>query len=420
MGRDSGGHLEVTLQNSKILARYAIGPGGRKGREWAIRDFVIKGAGEDQAGKYIDACASRGFLERAWVKRDDADVKTVRLRFDDGNCQDVSIFRDRLFLRIDYVKYGVNIVDIGSPGGGEGRYVFHGADGWKRGYEALPKSYYNRYSPDGYRDVRDGGSLSYNGWFIMGVYNEASGRGFGRIAPVEHINIIKLLLNRGFELFAHLGGGHRPYTGYLFAVTGGAEGVIPLGRRLADGVLWEIEGLGPDEPARMIKVAACLRQGWFGKALAEAEKELDSKDPADAEEARKVVEALESHAEKSRKEYADLKALYPASAAEALAKLAQRYGSTKAGRELSSEARAWNREPAAARAKRARRIYEIAAGAAEKLEGEATDPKFTRRHAREIGTIVQCARELRKRYPGTSSCRHVLALLETLGIDLPE
>lgn len=240
-----GGRLTVTLENSIFLARYGIGRGGRKGHEWAFRDLIIKAFDEDQAGKYIDACATRGFLAEATIVRDEADIKTVRLRFDDGLRQDISIFPDKPYLRIDYGRYGVNVVDIGSPGGGEGQYEIYGADKWHRRYELYPNFYYNRYRGDvggenmTRLDVEDGGPLAYKGHFIMGVYNPANGRGFGRVAPVRHVDIVKLLFNRGFELFAHYHRPKRPYTSYLYVVTAGATDVISTGKAIVD------EAVGP-------------------------------------------------------------------------------------------------------------------------------------------------------------------------------
>jgi len=243
ISQDPEGNSEVTLQNSILRARYAIGPGGRKGKEWAIRDLIIKDAREDQAGRYIDACATRGFLTNASVIRDEADVKTVRLRFDDGCVQDVSIFPHAPYLRINYLNYGVNVVDIGAPGGGPGEYEIYGAEGWHRGYEAYPYSYYNRYAGDvGTENVEgvdpeDAASLNYKGYFIMGVYNPTNGRGFGRVAAVRDISIIKLLHNRGFELFPHFRRRKEPYTGYLYVVTGGAGDVISTGKHIVDEVI---------------------------------------------------------------------------------------------------------------------------------------------------------------------------------------
>ena len=40
VGQMPGNRLLVTLENHIFLARYAVGRGGRKGNEWAIRDLV--------------------------------------------------------------------------------------------------------------------------------------------------------------------------------------------------------------------------------------------------------------------------------------------------------------------------------------------------------------------------------------------
>ncbi len=255
VGKDANGKLEVTLENRLFLARYAIGPGGRKGQEWAIRDLIIKSAKENQAGRFIDACATRGFLTRATVTRDDPSVKTVRMTFDDDHVQDVSIYKGKPWLKIEYISYGVNTVDIGSPGGvSEGRYEIHGAGKWRRKYVIHPKSYYNRFPADkGKENVKEpdpsnGGPLSYKGYFIMGVYNPKNRRGFGRVAPVSRINIIKLLWNRGFELFPNLGGDKKPYTAYLFVNEAGSRGIVTLGKRIVDEVARCEEGIGGPRP----------------------------------------------------------------------------------------------------------------------------------------------------------------------------
>jgi len=255
IGDDADGHLEVVLENGIFLARYGIGEGGKKGREWAIRDLVIKAAdGEDQAGSYIDACASRGFLDSAEVIREAPGSKTVRLTFDDGNCHDVTIRAGKPYLRMDYWRYGVNVVDIGSPGGGTGEYVFRGGEKWRREYVGYPKSYYNRYAKDvGQENVTavdptDGGPLAYREHYIMAVVNPANGRGFGRVAPVRHVKIIKLLFDKGFELFAHLGDRHEPYTSYVFLVTERKDQAMALGKQIVDTEIVPSEGVGGPRP----------------------------------------------------------------------------------------------------------------------------------------------------------------------------
>jgi hypothetical protein len=72
----------------------------------------------------------------------------------------------------------------------------------------------------------------------MGVYNPANGRGFGRVAPVERVTIIKLLTfgpKRGFELFPW---GEGENTQYLFVVTGGGKDeILKTGKQLVEGAI---------------------------------------------------------------------------------------------------------------------------------------------------------------------------------------
>jgi len=74
------------------------------------------------------------------------------------------------------------------------------------------------------------GPLNYDGWYIMGVYLENSGLGFGRVMPVENMRVIKLLWNKGFELFPK----GENVECFLFLFTGGGDDVINIGKKLAD------------------------------------------------------------------------------------------------------------------------------------------------------------------------------------------
>ncbi len=248
----------VVLENSVLRVEYL--PFFADFDQFAIRHFTIKtgGAGDQVCGcgqhYYIDADAGRGVLADAWIAQDDDQRKTVHLEwYQNGSTSrriihEVSIFPWGCFLRVDYidVKYGTNLVDLGTPGGVmNGAHVAYGADQWVRGYvthDYAPTvgSYYNRYGPDGVNDPADGGSLNYNDHFIVGVYNPANGVGFGRVAPIADTSILKLLLTessrRGLELFPYpFGLSHPPFTGYIFGVTGGgATELLNRGMMLAD------------------------------------------------------------------------------------------------------------------------------------------------------------------------------------------
>jgi hypothetical protein len=78
--------------------------------------------------------------------------------------------------------------------------------------------------------------LEYRGKFILGAYEKATGRGYGRVMPIADVDVVKLLFSRGFEMFPHYQPRReqRSFTGYLFVATGGAEEIVALGKRLAE------------------------------------------------------------------------------------------------------------------------------------------------------------------------------------------
>jgi len=264
ISKDADGAFEVLLENSQLRVRY-----GRcfmaNGPEWSesppyenfIREFFIKSVNQDQIRdresdrmiNLIDAAAWRAEMTNVTVVCDDAEKITVRLDWDcykwGKNAYEVSLIKDQPFLKIDYLDYFVNIVDIASPGGtNQGVYEIYGADRWIRPYTFYEKMYFDRCPNDiGYEnmtEIEDPAPLNYRGWFIMGIYNPENGIGFGRVAPVADVDVIKLLFEddklgkRGFELFPHFHRAHEPFTCYLFAVTGGASGVLELGKKIAD------------------------------------------------------------------------------------------------------------------------------------------------------------------------------------------
>jgi hypothetical protein len=241
---DQNGDLEVILENSEILVRWARRDyDGGLYQETVIRELVAKDVGENQAGcddlgmSWYGSAEGRGLLTDAQVIHFGPDRITVRLEWNERKgIQEVSIFPDSTYVQVDYIKYGVNIVDIGCPGYSR-TYEIYGAGDWIREYVEYPESYYNRYPGDGINDPVDGGSLNYNGSFIMGLHNSGNGHGYGRVMPVAAIPIIKLLPwhGKGFEVFPYYQQGHQPFTGYIYVVTGGAAEIITAGQALADG-----------------------------------------------------------------------------------------------------------------------------------------------------------------------------------------
>jgi len=243
VGLDGNGEWFVVLENSQIRVRYAYFVNGAGLPETSIVDLIIKSVNEDQVGsppdRLLDATTQRVAMTNATIIYNGTDRKTVRLTWDDNifgeDIQEVSIYPNSTYIKIDYIKYGLNLVEIGSPGGSTGSYKFYGAESWIRGYDLYPDSYYNRYPPDGYNDPANAGSLNYNGYFIGGIYRSSNNRGYARVMPVSATNIIKLLFNRGFEWYAYYGQMHQAFTSYLYVVTGGASEIVSVGQQLADG-----------------------------------------------------------------------------------------------------------------------------------------------------------------------------------------
>ena len=232
----------VILENRRLWIRWARRDYEDGYRETVIRDFVDKSTGDNHAGhddldmSWYGEAEGRGPLTNAYAMHEAPDRLSLRLEWNGGKgVQEVSIFPDSPYVKLDYVRYGVNIVDIGDPGYSR-MHWFYGAADWIRRYVDYPESYYNRYPGDGIDDSADGGSLNYRGSFIMGLYNEQTGRGYGRVMPMMATPIIKLLpwKGRGFEVFPYFGETKRPFTGYLYAVTSGEAELGALGRHLAD------------------------------------------------------------------------------------------------------------------------------------------------------------------------------------------
>ncbi len=241
VGSDADGYLYALFENVDIQVKYGHFFENRD--QSAIVLFKLKDGGyQDQSGRYIDATSNRGVLTKAVITYDGDDRKSVWLEWDDGTkIQEVSIFPTGAYLRIDYFRYGTNLVDQGSPGGSSsgGSYEFYGNSCWldcvtPRGYVLYPQSYYNRYDA-GYTDPANGGSLNYNGSFIGGIYQAASGNGYARALPVPTINIIKLLSSRGFEWYPYFGSSSKPaYRSWLYGVTDGASEVLATGQNLVN------------------------------------------------------------------------------------------------------------------------------------------------------------------------------------------
>ena len=247
----------VVLENRHIRVEYAP---IRNKRQFLIRKFVIKAFDEDQIvhrDKFMEADSQRGPLKEARVIYDGVERKTVRLEwyvwrinsqsvdFTKTIIHHVTIYPDGPFLQLDYVdiRAGLHLVDGGEPGGViSGEHIAFGGDTWIRPYILHNQGqglYYSRDPAEGLDDPLDGGPLNYNDHFIFGVFNPANGRGFGRVLPVEHSDIVKLIFSEtqrgGWEFFWD--NKNDVVRSYLYAVlSGGGTEVLSTGQDLADSV----------------------------------------------------------------------------------------------------------------------------------------------------------------------------------------
>jgi hypothetical protein len=228
----------ATLENSRLRVRYGQYESKDVGTKDAMIELTILPAGVNLAGR-IDSRSANGSkgksnrLTSVAVLHDGADCKTVHLDYGEGAAvEDVSIYPDAPWLEITYHHHDVNIFDTAGPkldyeilGAGE----WASARGWKERYPAYPESYYRK-------EWSAPGPLEYRGQLILGAYDPATGRGYGRVMPTSDVDVVKLLFSRGFEIFPHYQP-RRPQTtfsGYLFVVTGGAEEILSRGKELAD------------------------------------------------------------------------------------------------------------------------------------------------------------------------------------------
>jgi hypothetical protein len=248
-----GGGKKVVLENSRLKCTYSK----YRTRHYycttdqtAITELINKSAGgtDQVAGEFLDAQArtfefDRGLLTTAEIIYDKADRKTVRLFWDNsfGSIQDVTVFPDKPFLRIDYHRYYRLISDLGSAGGNDNVwFAINGAAGWtpsvvggNRYRLTHPRAYWR---PALHNHDADAGSLNYKNFLVMASFNRGNGQGWGRVMPISDIAMVKLLWMRGFEWLPDEQPGEpcHPFAGYLYVGTGSEAGLIAAGKQVAD------------------------------------------------------------------------------------------------------------------------------------------------------------------------------------------
>ena len=233
----SGDDWEVILENQQLFVRYTPARMGNLTKD-RITEFRLKEPNKMIAtaldGRHADKDQAFFRMSDAAVESERADRKTVRLVFD-KRVEHVSILKGVPVIEIKYDQ-GRHNLDYRIKGD---TYVFYGEDAWQanRAWDKKHPTLRDEYDPTGsyYRAEWEGPSmLSYKGWMIMGFYDSETGFGAGMLLPANVVRWIKLVAWKGFGGFERwMAGRHRAY---LYAVTGGAEEILSVGKKLAETV----------------------------------------------------------------------------------------------------------------------------------------------------------------------------------------
>lgn len=225
--------------------------------DFCIRDWFLKSQKQDQVDVCIDGSALRPVCSKIDLICDDENTKTIECTYGESLIfkQRYTFYRDRLYIKIDYVEYPTdwyNIVDLCTPGGITERYKaetrFYGQEDFKNRIAYHDSAYWNlHFDPlkDIYKkiDIPEKSSIVYKGHLIMAVGNPKTGMGFCRIMPVwtpksGGIRTIKVLWGLGFETFPATGDQAvnciKAFTGYIFFFNNGLDKAIEFGTKLVD------------------------------------------------------------------------------------------------------------------------------------------------------------------------------------------
>jgi hypothetical protein len=246
----------ILLENQSIRIRYNAKRFADGNKDHVITDFLVKKSGGQLAigdqldGIWMNADEGRGQITSASVAFDSAERKTLHVEWDNGKViQEFTLWPERPVVRIDYLKCGINIVDMVSS---VDSFEVYGAKAWQvtrakvtntallnhpNPHHRLTKELYPKYpfplvaGKDWEKlEIAD---LTYHHHFILGAYNRETGLGFGRVYPAQDANYIKLL-NTGFEVFPNWQQSQRRFSSYLYAVTDGSEELLSAGMAVAD------------------------------------------------------------------------------------------------------------------------------------------------------------------------------------------
>ncbi len=272
----------VTFENDFFIATLATQSGGVNtgGVESVMRSCLLKATNTNVVGAFMDASTFRGVLSNAVVVDNPDSSKSVTLTYATGTPPTTSVYtlyRDRPYIKMFYSLFtSSSLFNIVEFPGIVGEFRIYGSQSWLRTLAAsyYPCAYFNAYetSVGGCTygpDPIDGGSLNYNGYFVM-AYGQvgANGSGYGRTSPF-YTNpgggfcIIKLFSNGGAEPYGAISGGSGtftffPFTSYLYFFTNGVDSGLVFGKSLVAPTPVQLSSLN----AAVINAQGTVRVNW--------------------------------------------------------------------------------------------------------------------------------------------------------------
>lgn len=196
----------------------------------------------------------------------------------------------------------------------------------------------------------------------------------------------------------------------------GAAGGTDLSRPVSTTLAQAMTGPGPY--VKLAAIAAKVRSGrGLGEALAGLRQKVESADREEAEEARRLLEALEKHAQKSLEAALALRASNPLEALPLLDRAAVQFAGHEAGEKAREEAAALRRDPSFQKEAKAEALWAKVEDLKARLQPHngALDPKseaFRRRNEPALRAMLDACLQLQRTFPGTAAGGRAAALLE--------
>ena len=256
----NNGQIEVTIENSKFQCKYSTVMTANP--ETAITSLIEKKTRIDVSGKHIDEMArgkgDRGLLsEKTSLLSENDSIKKIHLEWDNGaSVEEIAVFKNQPFFKIDYQKMYINICDMGNKEVfSDGKYIIYGAEEWAHVRKKQLSNDFFRNDPEPHHILTDDifppypnpilgnwqlpaaeNPMNYKGWYILAVYSPSNEVGYGRVVPSSVIDHMKLLNSHGFEQFPYWynHSNRNPFSEYLFVFSGSEDEAIRLGKQIVD------------------------------------------------------------------------------------------------------------------------------------------------------------------------------------------